>query len=98
VENRKIKAEKGNQMKPSQVPCDECIKKGETIKNALLVCYCEHNQALGLYYVESQKWHLFSPMSKLEFYFYLKKSVDQADISFNKILDEVFEQMPGKEI
>jgi hypothetical protein len=85
-------------MKTPLAPCSECVDKGENIKNALVICYCEHNQSLGLYYIESQHWHVFSPMSKEEFYIYLKKSVDQAYTNFDKSLDMVFEQMPAKEV
>jgi hypothetical protein len=85
-------------MKPPQVPCSGCVSKGENISDVLVICYCEHNQSLGLYYIESQKWHVFSPMSKEEFYFYLEKSTGQATEFSDKALDKVFELIPGKEI
>lgn len=50
-----------------QLPCQECIEKGEIIEDMLVKCYCEHNEVGGVYLIPLGRWRINTHLSKDEF-------------------------------
>ena len=86
---------------PPQMPCSECIEKcikeGKVIPDVLVIVYCSHNQAGGIYNIQNQRWNIVTPISGSEFSIYINTTIKHANIFLDKALDIVFEKIPGKE-
>jgi hypothetical protein len=85
-------------MKSARGICEECVNnKSKIIPDFLVISYCSHNQAGGFFNIKDRRWQILTPISKEEFAVYVQEILGLCNESLNKILDKVFEQLPGKE-
>ena len=53
---------------PPLGPCDKCIEtEGKIFQDVLVVCYCKHHSAGGVYTISSKSWQVFNPISHKDF-------------------------------
>ena len=65
---------------PPQVPCDECINnRGKRFENDVAVCYCKHNNSVGIFHIKKMMWEILHPVSKEQYERSIARAINRAE-------------------